>query len=35
MDKVKLMKTVQEYAGARTQSFFEKLFRAEEMKHAV
>ena len=35
MDKAKLMKTVQEYAGARTQSFFEKLFRSEEMKHAV
>gem|GEM_PF-1235605 len=35
MDKAKLMKTVQEHAGVRTQSFFEKLFRSEEMKDAV
>jgi hypothetical protein len=35
MDKAILMKAVQEYAGARTQSFFEKLFRSDDMKHAV
>ncbi|WP_347987649.1 hypothetical protein [Methylomonas sp. AM2-LC] len=35
MDKAILMKVVQEYAGARTQSFFEKLFRSDDMKHAV
>ena len=29
MDKSKLMRTVHGYAGARTQSFFEKLFQAE------
>ncbi len=35
MDKAILMKAVQEYAGARTQSFFEKLFRSDDIKHAV
>ena len=30
MDKSKLMRTVQGYAGARTQSFFEKLFQGED-----
>ena len=35
MDKSKLMKTVQGYAGARTQSFFEKLFQGEKQSHAV
>ena len=33
MDKSKLMRTVRGYAGARTQSFFEKLFQAEELNH--
>ena len=35
MDKSKLMRTVRGYAGARTQSFFEKLFQPEEQSHAV
>ncbi len=35
MDKSKLMRTVRGYAGARTQSFFEKLFQGEEQSHAV
>ncbi|MGB9152139.1 MAG: hypothetical protein WCD70_03525 [Alphaproteobacteria bacterium] len=34
MNKSKLMKAVRDYAGARTRSFFENLFRAEEMQHA-
>ena len=33
MDKSKLMRTVRGFAGARTQSFFEKLFQAEELNH--
>jgi len=35
MDKVKLMSAVKMYAGARTQSFFEKLFRSYEINHAI
>jgi len=35
MDKSKLMKTVRDYAGARTQSFFKKIFQAEELNHAL
>ena len=34
MNKAKLMRTVRGYAGARTKTFFEKLFRAEELNHA-
>ena len=35
MDKVKLMSAVKMYAGTRTQSFFEKLFRSDEINHAI
>lgn len=35
MDKSILMNNVRDYAGARTQSFFEKLLQGEEQSHAV
>jgi hypothetical protein len=35
MDKSKLMKTVQNYAGVRTRNFFEKLFTSKGSQHAA
>jgi hypothetical protein len=35
MNKPKLMKAVREYAGARTKTFFEGLFRTTEMHYAA
>lgn len=35
MNRVKLMRAVHDYAGARTRGFFEKLFYTDEIKHAA